>query len=289
MCGDSGVNLVYTCPDWCEEFPGSGLRDVTDDIITRTFHQNCVVPTILSKLFYPTLQAASKANTEKPLNRRRAAIVHLIGKSGTLTPSHFPDTPATMLAYSASLSAMIMSMKTMSYEFSKRGDGILVVGVIVDSSHHQGDYSVERVRDGVSRVVHGAGPEQHGKCVWYDDGRDTASQLNSPSLRRRAGIVHLISKSGTLTPSHFPDTPATMLAYSASLSAMIMSLKTMSYEFSKRGDGILVVGVIVDSSHHQGDYSVERVRDGVSRVVHGAGPEQHGKCVWYDDGRDVSY
>ena len=169
----------------CEEDPNSGLIDVSEDILSRTFHHNCVTPTLLSKLFYPALQQASRSNPDQPLNRRRAAIVHLIGEPGSLG-DFFEGTNGVMYAYSASLAAMIMSMKTMSYELKKRNDGILVFAVITDSPHlislaelangqvTTSAYDVNETRALVSGVVHAAGEDTHGKCLHYRDGRDVS-------------------------------------------------------------------------------------------------------------------
>lgn len=82
-----------------------------------------------------------------------------------------------------------------------------------------------------------------------------------------------------------------MYAYSASLSAMVMSMKTMSYEFNKRGDGILCFAVITDTPHvtMTTEYDVIRSRDCISKVVHEADGESQGKCLHFRDGKDVSY
>ena len=166
------MNLVYTCPDYCEEAAASTLEDVTEDGLRESFHQNCVIPVFLSKLFYPALKIASTANSSQPLNRRRAAVVHMIGERGVLG-DFFEGSRGTMYAYSASLSAMIMSMKTMSYEFHKRSDGILTFGMIVPSPHITREYDVTVTRDKISDVVHKATEEYHGKC--FDiTGRDVS-------------------------------------------------------------------------------------------------------------------
>ena len=78
-----------------------------------------------------------------------------------------------MYGYSASLAAMIMSMKTMSYEMNKRQDGILVFAVVTDSPHTPPEktaggekmYDVTVTRDRISKVVHSAGEAAHGKCL----------------------------------------------------------------------------------------------------------------------------
>ena len=162
----------------CEEDTQSRLEDVTEEALARTFHHNCVVPVLLSKLFYPALQKASRANSSQTLNRRRAAIVHMISEAGTLG-DHFSGTRGHMYGYSASLAAMIMSMKTMSYELNKRQDGILVFAVVTNTPHVRhaagnsaGEYDVTVTRDLISKVVHSAGEEAHGKCLYFRDGRD---------------------------------------------------------------------------------------------------------------------
>ena len=185
--------ITSTCGR-CEEDAESQLEDITEEILARTFHHNCVVPVLLSKLFYPAIQCASIANSSQPLNRRRAAIVHMISEAGTLG-DHFPHTRGHMYGYSASLAAMIMSMKTMSYELNKRKDGILVFAVITDTPHviqhrqvktkegsklmEQDDvnptqYDVTLTRDFISKVVHSAGEEAHGKCLHFRDGKDVS-------------------------------------------------------------------------------------------------------------------
>jgi hypothetical protein len=123
----------------------------------------------------------------------------------------------------------------------------------------------------------------------------------------------MISEAGTLG-DHFSDTRGHMYGYSASLAAMIMSMKTMSYELNKRKDGILVFAVITDTPHvtkqrlaecqaegnvtlaqcqEEDDgavgYNVTHTRDLISKVVHSAGEEAHGKCLYFRDGKDVSY
>ena len=81
-----------------------------------------------------------------------------------------------------------------------------------------------------------------------------------------------------------------------------MSMKTMSYELKKRDDGILVFAVITDSPHvvangeqlangqmTSQEYDVMKTRGLVSEVVHAAGEDTHGKCIYFRDGQDVSY
>ena len=192
----------------CEESEGSGLADLTEAALTRTFHHNCVVPTLLTKLFYPALQRASRANSAAPLTRRRAAVVHMISEAGTLG-DYFEETRGRRYGYSASLAAMIMSMKTMSYEFNKRKDGILAFAVITNTPHVTSSvphvtsspshvtsphdvtsrcydvtsrcydvtsrcYDVTVTRDAISKVVHAAGETEHGKCLHYLGGRDVS-------------------------------------------------------------------------------------------------------------------
>ena len=113
----------------------------------------------------------------------------------------------------------------------------------------------------------------------------------------------MISEAGTLG-DHFPGTRGHMYAYSASLAAMIMSMRTMSYEFNKRKDGILAFAVITDTPHvtrqklaecqQDSDvtgekYDVTMTRDLIAKVVHSAGEAEHGKCLYFRDGKDVSY
>ena len=78
----------------------------------------------------------------------------------------------------------------------------------------------------------------------------------------------------------------------------------MSYEFNKRKDGILAFAVITDTPHvtrqklaecqQDSDvtgekYDVTMTRDLIAKVVHSAGEAEHGKCLYFRDGKDVSY
>jgi len=139
---DSGLNLLINNAGILK---WNKLTDVKKDHLVEHFNTNCVAPLQISRAFLPLLRAAGAKSTDSKMSWRRAAIVNITSKMGSLED----NTSGAGYSYRASKAAL--NMVTRSLGTDLRPEHILAVAL--EPGWVKTDMGTQRANTSVEQCV----------------------------------------------------------------------------------------------------------------------------------------